>query len=429
MTDSVKNKGVVFTPEYITNFMADFIEDDMRLKIFEPCCGKGVFLKTLIERGYKNIHANDIDSVFVDECKTSFNSVSYYNNNFIDFNQEDKYDVIIGNPPYVKIQNLANEDIVKIKNQYDIKGNLDLYLYFIVKCVDMLKDDGKLIFIIPNSFMYNKSCEKIKQRFIDMGYLEYVIDFKHEKIFKGYSVYTCILVINKKDSSSRKSFLYKTCIEGEYKTISYRSQNVENSLLKYINLKNGIATLRDSIFIIKDARIDGDHMYFSKHGTEYKIEKKITRRVLKVSKKEEYYIIYPYDTKCKIYDTLDDYPLCQNYLLSFKESLVMRDKGNKKYEKWFAYGRSQALNTSETERMFIPSLVQNVGDSVFKVNIQLFYSGLHIEVKPEFTGIVTNEDIKRIIVENSSTIEERCNVKSGGWYIINKKSFDIPVNL
>ena len=426
MTDSVKNKGVVFTPKHITETMVDFIGSDKNLKIFEPCCGKGVFLETLSEKGYKNLYANDISSAFVNECKDLFGDVVYTNEDFIDLQCKNTYDVIIGNPPYVKIQNLDSGDIFKIKNEYGITGNIDLYLYFILKCIDLLSVDGKLIFIVPNSFIYNKSCEKTKQSLMDLGYLEYVIDFRHEKIFKGYSVYTCILVINKKGAATRKSYSYKISKDDEYKIVPYKSKTIGNSLLKYINIKNGIATLRDSIFILKDTKVDNTYVYFSNNGVDYKVEKSITKKIFKVSKQEEYYIIYPYDTECNIYETLDAYPHCKEYLSDFRETLEMRDKGNKKYKKWFAYGRSQALSVVNGKRLFISSLMRQV--SVSERDVDLFYSGLYIQIKPEYTDVITSDDVKKIILDKASLIEANCNVKSDGWYVISKKSFDVEIN-
>ena len=428
MSDSVKNKGVVFTPKYITEFMVNFIKGGKNIKIFEPCCGEGAFLETLIEKGYENLYANDIEEAFVNTCIESFDKVTYSNENFIDLGIA-TYDVIIGNPPYVKIQNLDSKDVVKIKNEYNITGNIDLYMYFIMKCIDMLSGNGKLIFIVPNSFMYNKSCEKVKQKILDLGYLEYVVDFRHEKIFVGYSVYTCIIVINKKGCSTRKEYMYKNSIDGDYKSVSYKSDVISNSLLKYINVKNGIATLCDPVFILKNTKEDDEYIYFSKNDIDYKVEKGITKKILKVSKQEVYYIIYPYDVECKIYDSLDGFPYCKDYLTKFKKNLDLRDKGNKKYEKWFAYGRSQALKVVNDDRMFISSLVKNIPSSIFERDVQLFYSGLYIQIKPEFSHIITHSNIRKVILENSSAIEGRCNVKSGGWYNITKKSFDIETQL
>lgn len=428
MTNPVKNNGVVFTPKYIAEFMVNFIKDDKNLKIFEPSCGEGIFLETLIEKGYKNLYANDVEKTFINKCKASFKSVTYFNENFIDLHTT-SYDIIIGNPPYVKIQNLEIKDVIKIKNEYDIVGNIDLYIYFILKCVDMLTDNGKLIFIVPNSFMYNKSCEKVKQKIIDLGYLEYVIDFRDKKIFPGYSVYTCIIVINKKGCTKRLEYLYKNSIDGEYKPVPYKQIVINNSLLKYINVKNGIATLSDHVFILKDVKEDDKYVYFVKNNIEYKVEKEISRKILKVSKQEEYRIIYPYDAMCKIYDSLDNFPYCSEYLDTYKEVLLSRDKGNKKYEKWFAFGRTQALHIVNGSRMFIPSLVKNVSTSIFERDIELFYSGLYIQVKPEFSHRITNIDIKKVILENSSLIESKCNVKSDGWFSITKKCFDIETQL
>lgn len=430
MTDNIKKNGVVFTPKYICDFMVEFIQKKNNLRIFEPSCGHGAFFNSIFEYGlHKNniIEANDINIEFINKCKEQYPCITYYNYNFIDYSKK-KYNVIIGNPPYVRIQNLKKDEIIKIKNEYPIiSGNLDLYIYFIIKCTDMLDDDGKLIFIVPNSFLYNKSCIKIKNFLIDNGYLEYVIDFKDKKIFTGFSTYTCIIVINKYNSKNRNFYYYKNNIEDDYIKIKYYKETIRNSLLNYINVKNGIATLSDNIFIIdKVKNEDEKFIYFEKNNKKYKIETSIVKKVLKVSKNKIDYIITPYENG-KIIDNLELYPECNKYLLEYKEKLLQRDKGKKKYEKWYAYGRKQGIQIIDNDRLFISCLVKNIKDYLIQKNVSLFYSGLWIELKENSN--LTYEKLIEILQKNEQKILEKSNVKSQGWFSINKSSFDIEICL
>jgi type I restriction-modification system DNA methylase subunit len=426
MNSNVKEKGVVFTPKEICEYMISFIDEGIE-NILEPSCGEGIFIKCMKEKGMKNITGNDINGEFIKKCKEEYPDITFYNEDFVEYDKNKKYDVIIGNPPYVRIQNLKDETLSKIRKEYEIiSGNLDIYIYFIMKCIEMLSDNGKLIFIVPNSFLYNKSCKKVREKLMGDGLLEYVIDFKEKKMFDGYSVYTCILVFNKRHSAKRMYYLYANNMKGEYEKRMYNEYKVNDSLLKYINIKNGIATLSDDVYIIKEIEKEDDkYIYFRK---KYKVEKDIVKRILKVSKREIYYIIYPYKTELGKIIAMNDlsmYPECEKYLLEYKEKLKNRDKSKKEYEKWYAYGRKQGLETSNTTRQFISNLVKDIKNNIYSENVELFYSGLVIEVKNEYKDKLSMTQLLEILKENEKKILEKANVKSNGWYALSKSCFDI----
>lgn len=413
--DDIKELGVVFTPKNICEFMCSFIQNK-KLTLLEPSCGEGAFLDVLNKNKKYKIEANDINNDFISKCKEKYKNITYYNKDFIGFNSNKKYDVIIGNPPYIRIQNLSENNRNLIKNEFDLTGNIDIFLYFIMKSLSLLNDKGKLIFIIPNSFLYNKSCSKVKDYLINNKLLEYVIDFKEKKIFQGISTYTCIIVVNK--CNNNNFYYYSNDTNGNYTKIMYTQNKITNSLLNYINIKNGLATLCDPIFIIKEYTEDDNYVYIK----DFKLEKSILKKVFKVSKNIEYYIIYPY-IDGKILNNLDDYPECYKYLLKNKDLLDNRDKGKKTYEKWYAYGRKQGLNLiNETNRLFISSLSKDISNSLIIKDIPLFYSGLHIQ-----SDIIKINDLVKLLIKYEKEITFKCNVKSGGWLCLNKSSFDIQI--
>lgn len=443
--DEVKERGVVFTPSHICDFMVSFINNnktynktETKLRILEPSCGEGAFLQSILGTmagTSSTLEGNDINEHFVTKCREQFPSVKFSVQDFLQFDKSQVYDIIIGNPPYVRIQNLTQQDTNAIRLEYPtlISGNLDLYVYFILKCVDMLSEHGKLIFIIPNSFLYNKSCRKVKDHLIKNGLLEYVIDFREKKIFNKFSIYTCIIVINKQNSNKRTFYNFSTNMEGKYEKIMYEKQVLQNSLLNYINVKNGIATLCDDVFIIHNGREDESYVYFKKRDKEYKIEKCITKKILKVSKNQVKYIITPYifgaDGGCRVMDDLSSVPYCQEYMLENQDKLNNRDKGKKKYEKWFAFGRKQGLECSNARRYFISSLTPCIRGKILVNESPLFYSGLCLEIKQEFRDTLSYEKLIEILHKHEETILSKANVKSNGWYSLSKSCFEIDVEL
>ena len=114
-----------------------------------------------------------------------------------------QYTNIILNPPYIKIQELEADYRVFLRDKFKLKGNLDIYYAFILKCITHLSDDGVMVSITPNSYLYNKSSFDIRKHLIDNRFIKEIIDFGHEKVFVNASVYTCITIFSK---SRKESF-------------------------------------------------------------------------------------------------------------------------------------------------------------------------------------------------------------------------------
>lgn len=151
----VKNLGQVFTEEFIVKKMLLLKKNNG--SILEPSCGDGSFLKDLKEHNYVSIE--------IDERYCPENSL---NIDFFDYSVNNKFDTIIGNPPYV-----SNKDILKStksKLSYNIMDKRsNLYLFFIEKCIRHLKDRGELILITPRGFINSTSARKLNKIMYESG--------------------------------------------------------------------------------------------------------------------------------------------------------------------------------------------------------------------------------------------------------------------
>ena len=109
-----KNKfGQYFTPKIVADFMIDLSEIPTNAKILEPSCGEGVFLDLLQKKGFNNLSAYEIDDTIAKE----FPFVKY--ESFVTADIKEKFELIIGNPPYIRWKNLETE----LKNEL-IKNHL-----------------------------------------------------------------------------------------------------------------------------------------------------------------------------------------------------------------------------------------------------------------------------------------------------------------
>ena len=330
---------------------------------------------------------------------------------------------IILNPPFIKIQDLSAEYRDYIKNKWPIfkEGNFDLYFVFLFKCLEMLDEGGVMVAVTPNSYLYNKSAIQLRKYIIDHQLFEKIIDYGSEKIFPSISVYCCITVFSKKP---KESFDYNG------KIIHYNAVNVQNpscnifriyeistsseprkTLKDICIIKNGIATLRDKIFIHKKKLYDEPSW------------KEITNA------KETKYIIFPYKDG-KIIEEEEfkmANPQTFAYLSLHKEELAKRDKGNKVYPKWYSFGRSQSLKLSTSPKViYIPTFIDPLDMQVKVSSPTLFYSCLCIEPKSLMDDIYL---ILHTIEKNMELIQQSTSKRGGGWINLSSRIlYDLPLD-
>ena len=198
-----KNKfGQYFTPEVVADFMIELAAISTHSSILEPSCGEGIFLKLLYDKGFNNLTAFEIDQ----ELAQDFSNVRY--ESFVSAQITEKFDLIIGNPPYIRWKNL--EDDLKrelssnpIWNQYF--NSLCDYLYiFILKSIELLRENGQLIFICPEYWMNTTHSLSLRNYMVANGYFETIYHFNETPIFDKVTVSVVIFKFVKSKEKARK---------------------------------------------------------------------------------------------------------------------------------------------------------------------------------------------------------------------------------
>jgi hypothetical protein len=139
-------------------------------------------------------------------------------------------------------------------------------------------------------------------------------------------------------------------------------------------------------------------------------------------------VIYPYNDSGKIIKETEfkqNNPQTYEYLLQNKEELAKRDKGNKTYPEWYAYGRTQSLLIPNKKRViYIPCFIHP--DDI-KMTIKqpiLFYGCLCIQ--PDNDNDI--EIIKEAITTNSDFLKSMSSKRSGGWINLSSSNlYKIPL--
>lgn len=232
---STKNKfGQYFTPKVVANFMIELADVSKNAKVLEPSCGEGIFLELLQQKRFNNLTAFEIDQDLAQE----FDCVKY--ESFVSAKIDEKFDLIIGNPPYIRWKNLEDElkqelSTQPIWNKYF--NSLCDYLYiFILKSIELLNDNGQLIFICPEYWMNTTHSIPLRNYMVQNGYFEEIYHFNETPIFEKVTVSFVIFKFVKSQQKSDKIKVAKF----------YANQKLTTETLH--NLKNQIP-FKDAEFL------------------------------------------------------------------------------------------------------------------------------------------------------------------------------------
>lgn len=176
---SQKLKGAYYTPLQLSNSILNLIDFENIHSVLEPSCGDGVFLDSLMQLGliekFSFIDAVEIDlneSLKVSEKQKVNQNVHVYNEDFFEYyarmiNNKKHYDLILGNPPYIRYQYLTEtqrELQSKILTSHGMKANklINAWVAFLVACVQLLSERGKIAFVIPAEILQVAYAEDLR---------------------------------------------------------------------------------------------------------------------------------------------------------------------------------------------------------------------------------------------------------------------------
>ena len=241
----IKNNGIYFTPSDVIKLCLNKVkkfELDYNLiinNILEPCCGSCEFILTLDDYfTNKNIHGIENNSdIFkkINNLTLKNNTLTLEHKNFFFNENNKKYDLIIGNPPfYVLHKNDINE---KYHKYFD--GRPNIFILFIIECLKKLNKNGILCFVLPINFMnciyYDKTRKYIKNNYLILD----IIFFKDSKFLNTkQDVFIIIIQNNKKKNNKYILNISNYTIFNEFDKINKLKELYVNSTnLNKLNFK------------------------------------------------------------------------------------------------------------------------------------------------------------------------------------------------
>jgi hypothetical protein len=212
-----KLRGELFD---LTNQSQLFSKTKTELAVWETGVKKKTSALRNLETELEEIKNNRIyENAF--EWRFEFPEVLNNDGDFVGF------DVVIGNPPYIRQEEIKELKSYLKVNYKNYTGASDLYVYFIEKGFDLLKNKGNFNFIMPNKWMQAEYGKPVRKYLVKYN-IQQIIDFGDLKVFDEATTYPCIFLAIKSVPSET------------IKTVSVTTLNFDNGFDNYIKSNNQI---------------------------------------------------------------------------------------------------------------------------------------------------------------------------------------------
>ncbi|BAZ18381.1 hypothetical protein NIES4071_102660 (plasmid) [Calothrix sp. NIES-4071] len=363
------------------------------------------------------------------------------------FQQQGGFDILIGNPPYVR-QEQIKELKPALKEEYECyTGVGDLFVYFYERGFNLLKSKGYLNYITSNKYFRAGYGEKLRQFLGEKSQVQLLIDFGDTPVFEAIAYPSIILVSKDKPNNQQARVLNwqagKTLDEFTpvFKNQSFympqkelgadgwqlespivfrllnKLRNAGTPLGEYVKGRfyYGIKTGLNEAFVID--RITRDRL-IAEHESSAEVLKPFLRgrdvKRWRVENPDLWLLFIPWHFPLHDDNSIEgaslraekqfqkQYPAIYKYLLNFKSKLSARNQAETgiRYE-WYALQRCAATYWQEfnQNKIFIPAITQN------------------IEYAADYAGYFGNDKTSICVTDNVNYLLGLLNSKLLGWFI------------
>lgn len=206
LPDSGRAFGVVSTPVELVDFMVGLAKPtgEGPLKVLEPACGESPFLRAFAAR-YGTGHSLtgvDIDPEAVERSRTLLPGARFVASDYLLWQPEERFDLILGNPPYGIIGDGSHYPIHLLKERKGLyrqrfatwRGKFNIYGAFIEHSVRLLGPQGRLIFVVPATWLVLDDFAVLRRFLAESGRVEV---HYWGKAFPGRNVSVVVLFLEK----------------------------------------------------------------------------------------------------------------------------------------------------------------------------------------------------------------------------------------
>lgn len=427
----------VFTPVHIAQYMLDvvgYMGNLMGKRVLENSCGSGNLLCAIVRRYIEtssdhdceeirngleqDIVGYDVDEDCCIEAKKNLDQVAaeheIYGVNWnihctdaLSVEAQEGFDFVIGNPPYISYRSLDESTRVSLRKRFSSckVGAFDYCYAFIEHSLTMLKKGGRMIYLIPSSIF--KNVHGCHLRDLMKRHLVEIHDYTAMNIFDE-ALTSSALAYFIKDSTSqsikyldlsdkKKCIIPKSALADKWMFVNDKQEAIIRQRFGDLFCSSiVIATLLNSAFVLSKYTNHGDTIVANGKPIELEATRNaVSPRLLRRDGCERIIFPYRYVDGQLIHYTKDEYqdrfPLATQYLEGFREQLAKRDAD--KNAQWFEYGRSQALQRINQEKLLLSTIVTNKVEVYSLQPEDVPYAGIMITCK----GTTTLRTAQRIL--------------------------------
>ena len=215
MLDINRQTGSYYTTDAIAEYMAGWAIRSSNDILLEPSFGDGIFIDKawdtfqMLRNKAPEIHAVELQeqpySRLLSRAKRPINA---YNQDFLDFTLSPIIDAAIGNPPYVSLKNLPDLQQMKAlelinRQGMNISMNGSLWFPFLIHATTMLREEGRLAFVMPYEIAYVRYAHKL-WHYLGKNYSHITLIRIYEDFFPDVDVETVLLLLDGKGGSTTR---------------------------------------------------------------------------------------------------------------------------------------------------------------------------------------------------------------------------------
>lgn len=386
----------------------------------------------------------------IDDAEVAGNKAFNWEKEFPQVFAKGGFDVVIGNPPYVRKQGLVKHypemcEFYETKYQ-SATANYDIYALFMERSFDLINDKGVVSFILPHKFLVTDFGTGIRQFFKENKAVDSILHFGSDLVFADASTYTCIINL---DKSGREKIFFKKAnplkinenFDWDYMFYEnldehnwdLQSQKIFDVIDKlkiqphtvanvFDNIFQGLATSLDAVYVFEG--IDkGNHIeaYNPKYDYYFEIEKEIVKPFIKGNEISKYknlantqYVLFPYQKNGTAIK--EDYiklnlPKTYLYIKHFEEEIRGRERGKMNIESgWFLYIYPKSLTKFSNAKIMTQeiSLGCNMtydenGEFYHPTTIYSFVKNEKFNVDEKFYLGIMNSKVMWFFLKNTGT--------------------------
>lgn len=370
----------------------------------------------------KNKLKNEIDNKINKFLNTTKKNIGYH----VDFDfkiyfsevfhNKGGFDVVIANPPYLRIQEIkknASQLAKQLKDNFvSAIGSFDIYVCFVEQAEKLINEKGNIAFILPHKFFQASFGKNLRQLISSKKMLRKIVNFGSSQVFETATTYTCLLFLSyqnrsfefaelkpnatvkdllpifhfidagKQDETDKVALAFLSNSEVDENEWHFSTGDSSRILAKLQKQPRRLSDVCKKIFV--GLQTSADKIYFLQHisennsvvnayskslDKEIQIEKDFVKPLLKGADVHRYanlnpkiWCIFPYkiqEKRATLYSPKDiekKFPMAWEYLLQNRHALENREKGKMAHEQFYAYIYPKNLAEFEETKIVTPDI-------------------------------------------------------------------------